>query len=474
MREDIDAASAQSFPASDAPPWTLGLEDDGYRLEHDSMGEVRVPSAVLYGAQTQRAMENFPIPNYRPQPEFIRALGLIKACAAVANSELGVLPPKTAASIADAAQLIADGNYFDQFVVSVFQTGSGTSTNMNANEVIARLAGPGIHPNDHVNRGQSSNDVIPSAIHIAAARQIQNELLPAMENLRDALESKACEFRDVVKIGRTHLQDGTPMTLGQEFGGYAQQLLASSERMTSSLEGLYELSLGGTAVGTGVNAPLGFAARTIELIAQRSGIPFREARNHFEAQAAKDAVLFVSAALRNYAVSLTKIANDVRWLASGPRCAIGEIHLPDLQPGSSIMPGKVNPVIPESVLMVCAQVMGHDAAIAWGCAAGNFELNTMMPLIAFDLLDSIALLTACTRNFAVRCISEVRANAERAKAFIEQSLAMATLLAIEIGYDNAAAIAKEAFEEGRTVREVATEKSGLSADRIEALLRIAY
>jgi len=427
------------------------------------MGEVRVPEGVLYGAQTQRAVENFPIGNYRFQTSFIRALGLIKACAARAN---GVSP-----AVADAADKIAEGEYYDQFVVDVFQTGSGTSTNMNANELIASLTGA--HPNDDVNRSQSSNDVIPAAIHIAAALETRQELLPAMELLRASLDRKAVEFHDVVKIGRTHLQDATPMRLGQEFSGYAHQVKACGERLGAALEGLYELPLGGTAVGTGVNAPPGFAARTIEVIAQRTGLPFREARNHFEAQAAKDAVLFFSGALRTYAVALTKIANDIRWLASGPRAGLGELRLPELQPGSSIMPGKVNPVIPESVLMVCAQVIGHDAAIAWACAAGNFELNTMMPLIAYDVLDSIELLAGATRNFSIRCIDGLEAESERAGLLVEQSLALATGLVPEIGYDKAAAIAKEAYDTGRTIREVAIEKSGLREDRITELLKNA-
>jgi fumarate hydratase, class II len=423
------------------------------RIERDSMGEVRVPTEALYGAQTQRAVENFPGGNHRLQSAFIRALGLIKACAARANAELNELPADKALVIANAADRIVSGQYLDQFVVNVFQTGSGTSTNMNANEVIARLSNT--HPNDDVNHGQSSNDVIPSAIHISAALEIVHSLLPALAALQNALETKADEFQDVAKIGRTHLQDATPMTLGQEFSGYAHQLKSSAERIAAALEGLYELPLGGTAIGTGVNAPPGFAARTIELLAHRAGLPLREARNHFEAQAAKDAILFMSGALRSYVIALTKIANDIRWLGSGPRCGIGELRLPDLQPGSSIMPGKVNPVIPESVLMVCAQVIGHDAAITWCCAGSNFELNTMMPLIAYDLLDSIELLAAASRNFAERCIAGLAANRERAAALIEQSLAMATLLVPKIGYDKAAAIAKEAFETGRTVREVA-------------------
>jgi len=439
-----------------------------FRIERDSMGEVRVPADVLYGAQTQRAVENFAIGPHRFQRPLIQALGLVKSCAARVNAELGLLPSEVAGAIQQAADAIAQGKHFEQFVVDVFQTGSGTSTNMNANEVIARLATT--HPNDHVNRSQSSNDVIPSAIHIAAAVEVRGELLPALETLHAALENRSAAFWDVMKIGRTHLQDATPMRLGQEFGGYAQQAGSSIERLTAALEGIYELPLGGTAIGTGVNAPPGFAARTIALIAQRTGLPFREARNHFEAQAAKDAISFLSGALKTCAVALIKIANDIRWLGSGPRGGLGEIRLPELQPGSSIMPGKVNPIIPESLLMICAQVIGHDATITWGCASGNFELNAMMPVIAYDLLDSIELLSAGVRNFALRCVTGLEANRDKAGALVEQSLAMATPLTPEIGYDRAAAIAKEAFETGRTVREVALEKSGLSEQRIAELL----
>jgi fumarate hydratase, class II len=440
-----------------------------WRVERDSMGEVRVPDDVLYGAQTQRAVENFAIGANRFQPAFIQALALVKSCAASVNAELGLLSPEMASAIEKAADEIIDGAHHDQFVVDVFQTGSGTSTNMNANEVIARLASA--HPNDHVNRSQSSNDVIPSAIHIAAVLEVSGQLVPALELLGSALEDRAAAFWDVMKIGRTHLQDATPMRLGQEFSGYAHQVLASRERLATALDGLYELPLGGTAIGTGVNAPPEFAARTIALIAQRTELPFREARDHFEAQAAKDAVSFLSGALKSCAVALTKIANDIRWLGSGPRGGLGEIRLPELQPGSSIMPGKVNPVIAESLLMICAQVIGHDATITWGCAAGNFELNVMMPVIAYDLLDSIELLSAGVRNFALRCIQGIEANRHKAGALVEQSLAMATPLATEIGYDLAARIAKEAFESGRTVREVAIEKSGLSEQKIADLLR---
>lgn len=440
-----------------------------FRIERDTMGEVRVPADVLYGAQTQRAVENFAIGPHRFQRPLIRALGLLKGCATRVNADLGVLPRELATAIEQASAAIAQGAHYEQFVVDVFQTGSGTSTNMNANEVIARLANA--HPNDHVNRSQSSNDVIPSAIHIAAAVQIRSELLPAMELLCAALENRAAAFWDVMKIGRTHLQDATPIRLGQEFSGYAQQARSCAERLTAALDGIYELPLGGTAVGTGVNAPLGFAERTIAMIAQRTGLPFRVARNHFEAQSARDAVSFVSGALKTCAVALTKIANDIRWLGSGPRGGLGEIRLPELQPGSSIMPGKVNPIIPESLLMICAQVVGHDATITWGCASGNFELNAMMPVIAYDLLDSIELLSAGTRNFTLRCVNGLEANRDKAGALVEQSLAMATPLATEIGYERAAAIAKEAFETGRTVREVAIEKSGLSEQKITELLR---
>src|SRR5579862_4511453 len=440
-----------------------------FRIERDSMGEVRVPADAVYGAQTQRAVENFAVGPHRFQQPLIKALGLVKACATRANADLGVLPSEIAGAIERVANSIAEGGHYEQFVVNVFQTGSGTSTNMNANEVIGRLANA--HPNDHVNRSQSSNDVIPSAIHIAAAVQIRRQLVPAMEQLCSALENRAMAFWDVMKIGRTHLQDATPMRLGQEFSGYAQQVRSSSERLEAALDGIYELPLGGTAVGTGVNAPEGFAVRTIALIAQRTGLPFREARNHFEAQAAKDAVSFLSGALKTCAVALTKIANDIRWLGSGPRGGLGEIRLPELQPGSSIMPGKVNPIIPESLLMICSQVIGHDAAITWGCAAGNFELNVMMPVIAYDLLDSIELLSAGIHNFTARCVNGIEANREKTGALVEQSLAMATALTPEIGYDRAAAIAKEAYQTGRTVREVAIEKSGLSAEKIAELLR---
>ncbi len=465
----VDLASEESFPASDPPPWTSGEEERPSRIEHDFLGPVRVPRDALYGAQTQRARENFDVGPYSLQPELIRALGLVKACAARTNAELGELSPELGKAIEQAAAGIAAGAHYDQFVVNVFQTGSGTSTNMNANEVIAKLAGA--HANDHVNRGQSSNDVFPSAMHVAAAVQITERLLPSMALLRGAFAAKATEFQDVVKMGRTHLNDAVPLTLGQEFSGYTHQVAASIERIESTLMGLYELPLGGTAVGTGINAAPGFAARTILMIRERTGLPFCEARNHFEAQAARDAVLFVSGALKTYAAALTKIANDLRWMGSGPRAGLAEIRLPELQPGSSIMPGKVNPVIPESVLMACAQVFGHDAAITCCCASGNFELNTMMPLIAYDLLDSIALLASVSRNFAERCVSGIEAARERAAACVEQSPGLAAFLVPVVGYEQAAAIARQALDSGTSVRETAILRSGLSVEKINELLR---
>ena len=439
-----------------------------YRIERDTMGEMRVPKSALYGAQTQRAVENFPISGFRLPRAFIQALGLIKSSAAKANGELGEVSPDMAAAIQKAADDVSKGAHDDQFVVDIFQTGSGTSTNMNANEVIGHLANA--HPNDHVNRGQSSNDVIPTAIHVSAAMVTHDELLPAMAGLRDSLRRKAEEFQDVVKIGRTHLQDAVPMLLGQEFSGYSAQVQFCEERVRQALDGIYELPLGGTAVGTGLNAIPGFAAATIREISQRTGQPFRPARNYFQAMAGKDAVCFLSGALKTYAVALTKIANDIRWLGSGPRCGIGELKLPATQPGSSIMPGKVNPVIAESLLMVCAQVIGYDASIAWSCAAGNFELNVMMPVMAYDLLQSITLLAAGSRNFDEKCVRGLKADEERASGFVEESLAMCTVLAPVIGYEKAAAIAKKAHETGRTVREVARETSGIGEEKLSELL----
>ena len=424
-----------------------------YRIEHDTMGEMRVPKEAIYGPQTARALENFPISGQRMPRAFLRALGAIKAAAAKVNAEMGLLDSVLAGRIEAAANGVAEGRYDGEFPLDVYQTGSGTSTNMNANEVIGRLARA--HPNDDVNRGQSSNDVIPSAMHIAAAEAVTGRLLPAMEKLGEALERKVKAFHEVIKIGRTHLQDAVPMRLGQEFSGYGRQVAAAKERVEAALPGIFELALGGTAVGTGLNAPPGFAARTIAEIARRTGLPFREAPNHFEAQGARDAICFLSAALRNYAIGLTKIANDARWLGSGPRCGIGELRLPAVQPGSSIMPGKVNPVIAESLLMVCARVIGADATIAWCGAAGNFELNVMMPLMACELLGQIELLAAGSANFGARLVDGLEPDRERAESFVEQSLALVTALVPEIGYEKAAELAKEAYRSGKTVREVA-------------------
>lgn len=448
-----------------------------FRIERDTMGEVRVPAGALYGAQTQRAVENFPISNYRFTRPFLRALGLIKSAAAAVNGRLGTLDPEVATAIEAAAEEVASGTHDSQFVVDVFQTGSGTSTNMNANEVIATLAtrilnrpGVRVHPNDDVNRGQSSNDVIPTAIHVAAAELVRRELLPPMARLSEELRRKADDFHDVIKIGRTHLQDAVPMRLGQEFRGYSRQVEASLERVHAALDWIYELPIGGTAVGTGLNAPSGFAHGVVHVLSVRTSLPFREAKDHFEAQGARDGISFLSGALKTYAVALTKIANDIRWLGSGPRCGLGELRLPEVQPGSSIMPGKVNPVIAESLLMACAQVIGHDAAITWSCAYGNFELNVMMPVMAWDILDSIELLAAETRNFTERLVEGLEADRERTRAFVEQSLAVATSLVPEIGYERAAALAKGAYASRRTIREVAAEKSGIEPHRLNELL----
>ena len=443
------------------------------------MGELAVPADAYYGVQTARAIENFPISSLRLPRAMIRALGLIKWAAARVNTELGLLDPKVAKAIQRAAQEVIDGQLDDQFPVDIFQTGSGTSSNMNVNEVIANRAAELlggergsklVHANDHVNLGQSSNDVIPTAIHIAALEQIDKALMPALKRLYTALAAKAKEFDDVVKIGRTHLQDATPIRLGQEFSGYARQIELGIQRTERTRASLGELALGGTAVGTGLNAHPEFVKRAIALLARETRCPVKEAKNHFEAQAAQDALVEVSGALRAVAVSLMKIANDVRWLGSGPRCGLGEILLPETQPGSSIMPGKVNPVIAESVMMVAAQVMGNDTALMVSGQAGNFELLVMLPVMAHNLLQSITLLARTAENFALRCVEGLKANPERCRAGIEQSLAMCTALAPVIGYEAAAEIAKEAFRTGKTVREVALEKKVLPAARLADLL----
>jgi fumarate hydratase class II len=456
------------------------MKKENFRVEKDSMGEMRVPADALYGAQTQRAVENFPISDLRFPREFVRAMGLIKLAAVRANMDLGLLDKKIGPAIAAAAQEVVDGKLDQHFVLDIFQTGSGTSTNMNANEVLSNRAiqilggvlgskNP-VHPNDHVNMGQSSNDVIPTAMHVAALYAIERSLIPALKKLQASLAVKAEEFDSIVKIGRTHLQDATPVRLGQEFGGYARQVELGVRRLERLRESLGELPLGGTAVGTGINTDPRFPAAAIQHLSSISGIPFVEAKNHFEAQSGKDAIVEASGILKTIAVSLTKIANDIRWLASGPRCGIGEIILPETQPGSSIMPGKVNPVIAESVLMVAAQVMGNDTAIMVGGQASVFELNVMMPVMAHNLLESIRLLAASAHNFTDRCISGIVADAERCREMIEKSLAMVTALAPEIGYDEAAAIAKESYKTGKTVREIALERKILSAERLNEIL----
>jgi len=450
------------------------------RVEKDSMGEMSVPKDALHGASTQRAVINFPISGYRFSRPFIRALGLIKWGAAQANHDLGLLDAHRSALIVQAAEEMAEGKLDEHFPLDIFQTGSGTSTNTNANEVIAnrcaRLAGKPIgsrelvHPNDHVNMGQSSNDVIPSAIHVSAAEQLKDCLLPALDKLFDALSSKAKEFDHIIKIGRTHLMDATPVRLGQEFGGYAQQVAYAKARTEKAIEVLRELALGGTAVGTGLNRHPDFPAKVMRHLHQRTGIEFFEARNHFEAQGAKDAVVEASGQLKTIATSLFKIANDIRWLGSGPRCGIGEIQLPATQPGSSIMPGKVNPVLCESMMMVCAQVFGNDATITWAGANGNFELNVMMPVMAHNILESIRLLGNVTDAFTEKCVVGIEADEERCRELVELSMAMVTSLAPKIGYDRAAEIAKESARTGKTVRELCQEKKILPEKELNAAL----
>ena len=444
------------------------------------MGEMSVPESALYGASTQRAVLNFPISGYRFSRPFIRALGLIKWAAAQANADLGLLDAHRCAFIVQAAEEVVEGKLDEHFPLDIFQTGSGTSTNTNANEVISnrcsQLAGKPIgardpvHPNDHVNMGQSSNDVIPSAIHISAAEQLKNGLIPALEEFHGALDVKANEFWGIIKIGRTHLMDATPIRLGQEFSGYAWQIFHAVERAKRAMSLLEELALGGTAVGTGLNRHMEFPGKVMRHLEQRTGIHFREAQNHFEAQGAKDAVVEASGHLKTIAVSLFKIANYLRWLGSGPRCGIGEIRLPATQPGSSIMPGKVNPVMCESLMMVCAQVIGNDSCVTWSGANGNFELNVMMPVMAYNLLESIRLLANVCDVFSEKCVRGIEANEERCRELVELSMAMVTSLAPKIGYDRAAEIAKESAKTGRTVREICLEKKVLPADELERAL----
>jgi fumarate hydratase class II len=450
-----------------------------YRTERDSMGEMRVPADALYAAQTQRAVENFPISGIRFPRVFLRALGLVKAVAAAVNQDLGLLDERRARAIQQAAREVVEGRWDDQFPIDIFQTGSGTSTNMNANEVIATRAlqilglqagSKEVHPNDHVNLGQSSNDVIPAVIHIAAYVAVKEQLLPALEHLRSALAAKAEEFDDIVKTGRTHLMDAMPVRLGQEFGGYASQIAHGITRVEMALGHLAELAIGGTAVGTGVNTHPEFGARVAAALARETGIPFREAKDHFEAQAAQDAAVELSGQLKTVATSLMKIANDLRWMNSGSQCGLQEVALPALQPGSSIMPGKINPVIPEVVAMVAAQVTGNDVAITIGGQSGSFELNVMLPLIAHNLLQSITLLANASRALADRAIDGLKPNRAHMEELLERNAILVTALAPQIGYDRAAQIAKQAQAEGRRVRDVARELGVLPDRQLEDAL----
>jgi fumarate hydratase class II len=437
------------------------MNADDFRIEHDTMGEVRVPKDALWRAQTQRAVENFPISGTPLESAHIRALAQVKAACATANAELGVLEQDMADSIVAAAAEVAAGDHDGEFPIDVFQTGSGTSSNMNTNEVIATLAtrrlGRDVHPNDHVNASQSSNDVFPTSIHVAATAAASLELVPALDHLASALEAKAAEFAEVVKSGRTHLMDATPVTLGQEFGGYAAQVRKGITRIEASLPRVAEVPLGGTAVGTGINTPVGFPQRVIELLAADTGLPITEAEDHFEAHGARDGLVEFSGQLRTVAVSLTKICNDLRWMGSGPRTGLAEIALPDLQPGSSIMPGKVNPVLPEATLMVCAQVIGNDATIAVAGASGTFELNVMLPVIARNLLESIRLLGNASVLLADRAITGILANEDRCLEYAESSPSVVTPLNRYIGYEAAAKVAKKSVAERKTIREVVVE-----------------
>jgi fumarate hydratase class II len=445
-------------------------DESGYRVERDTMGEVRVPKDALWRAQTQRAVENFPISGRGLESAHIKALAQIKGAAAQVNASLGVLDEDLAKAIMTAAAHVADGGYDDQFPIDVFQTGSGTSSNMNTNEVIATLAsrelGRPVHPNDHVNASQSSNDVFPSAIHLAATEAITSNLIPALDHLAAALRAKSADFAEIVKSGRTHLMDATPVTLGQEFSGYTAQVQFGIDRLTDTLPRLAELPLGGTAVGTGVNTPPGFAAAVISSLKEMTGLPLSEARNHFEAQGARDALVEASGQLRVVAVGLYKIVNDIRWMGSGPRAGLRELRLPDLQPGSSIMPGKVNPVVPESVRQVCAQVIGNDAAVAFAGTQGDFELNVMLPVMARNLLESIRLLAAAARMLADRCVAGLAANADIARGYAEGSPSIVTPLNRILGYDEAAAIAKQALAEDKSIRDVVIERGHVSSGKL--------
>ncbi|MFC4853167.1 class II fumarate hydratase [Actinophytocola glycyrrhizae] len=446
------------------------MTENQFRIEHDTMGEVRVPADALWRAQTQRAVENFPISGRGLERAQIRALGLLKGAAARANERLGVLDADVAKAVAAAADEVADGRHDDHFPIDVFQTGSGTSSNMNANEVIATVAtralGRDVHPNDHVNASQSSNDTFPTTIHVAATEAVVRDVIPALTHLAEVVEGRAAEWADLVKSGRTHLMDAVPVTLGQEAGAWAAQVRYGVERLTGTLPRLGELPIGGTAVGSGLNAPDGFGAAVAEELARLTSLPLREARDHFEAQASQDSVVEVSGQLRAVAVALFKIANDVRWLGSGPRTGLGELALPDLQPGSSIMPGKVNPVIPEATMMVVAQVIGNDAAVAFAGSQGNFQLNVMLPVIARNVLESARLLAAVARLLADKVFAGVEANAERMRELAESSPSIVTPLNRYLGYEEAASIAKQSLKERRTIREVVLERGHVENGRL--------
>lgn len=459
---------------------TTPADDVEYRIEHDTMGEVRVPASALYRAQTQRAVENFPISGQGLEPAHIHALAQVKKAAARANRELGVLEQAVADAIVAAADAVIAGEHDAQFPVDTYQTGSGTSSNMNMNEVLATLASGDdlqVHPNDHVNASQSSNDVFPTSVHVAVTAAVTGALLPALDHLASALETKARAWKDVVKSGRTHLMDATPVTLGQEFGGYAAAIRYGIERVEAALPRTAEVPLGGTAVGTGINTPAGFPQRVIELLGEQTGLPLTEARDHFEAQGARDGLVEMSGALRTIAVSLTKICNDLRWMGSGPNTGLGEIAIPDLQPGSSIMPGKVNPVIPEAVLMVCAKVVGNDAAIAWGGAQGSFELNVQIPLMGTSLLESIRLLANASTVLADKTVDGLVANESKARFYAEASPSIVTPLNKLIGYESAAKIAKHAVAEQISVREATialgfVERGELTEDQLDKALDV--
>lgn len=450
------------------------MSDRGYRIEKDSMGELQVPEEALWGAQTQRAVDNFPISGLAMPRQFIAALGLVKWAAAGANSELGLLKSDIAAAIQQAALAVSEGEHDQHFPIDVFQTGSGTSSNMNANEVISRLAtesmGADVHPNDHVNMSQSSNDVIPTCVHVSAAIAIHSKLLPALEHLSKVLEAKANETRDVVKTGRTHLMDAMPVTLGQELGGWRAQIDHGAERLADTMKRLVALAQGGTAVGTGINAHSRFGEKVAVLLSEKTGIPFTSAASKFEGLSSQDAAVEVSGQLRVLAVSLTKISNDLRWMNSGPLAGIGEIELPALQPGSSMMPGKVNPVIPEAVAMVCAQVIGNDATIAMGGQAGNFQLNVMLPVVAYNLLQSIELLANASICLADKAIAGFTVNTDNINRALDRNPILVTALNPVIGYEKGAAVAKAAYEQGRPIKEVAREMTDLTDEELDRLL----